>query len=482
MTTRGLIIRGALAILVLVTLASTFYTVSEQEQVVITQFGEPIGQAISTPGLHVKVPFTQDVNVFDKRWLEWNGNPNQVPTRDKKYIWVETYARWRIANPLLFFQRLRDERGAQSRLDDIIDGETRNVIASHNLIEIVRVSNRAFEAAEEAEDVMEAETMRQVELGRDKITRLILERASQVMPDYGIELVDVQIQRINYIETVQAKVFDRMISGAQAHRRPLPLGRSGEERRDPRQEGARAQGDRVRGLQEDPGGDGRRRREGDRHLRRGLQPRSRALQVPAHDGDLQDHHRQAELADAVDRRRRLPLPAVGKRGRARPARGEALMAAATDWDPYGVLNVARTATPEQIRAAYLRQAARYHPDQHHGNPLEELASARMAEINRAYELLSDRPRRAAFDAGARTKTARAAAERGMSGRFMKGAALLLAVPLVFRTGAVIVRVLAALFRLLFEALASLRGPRLAAVAGLTALVVLLFATFRRTRR
>ena len=158
------------------------------------------------------------------------------------------------------------------------------------------------------------------------------------------------------------------------------------------------------------------------------------------------------------------------------------MAAATDWDPYAVLNVARTATAEQIRAAYLRQAARYHPDQHHGNPLEELASARMAEINRAYELLSDRPRRAAFDAGARTKTGRVAAERAMSGRFMKGAALLLAVPLVFRTGAVIVRVLAALFRLLFEALASLRGERLAAVAGLAALVVLLFATFRRARR
>ena len=180
----------------------------------ITQFGEPIGQAITTLGLHVKVPSTQDVNVFDKRWLEWNGNPNQVPTRDKKYIWVETYARWRIANPqVLFFPAAaRRARRLGSRLDDIIDGETRNVIASHNLIEIVRVSNRAFEAAEEAEDVMEAETMRQVELGRDKITRLILERASRVMPDYGIELVDVQIQRINYIETVQAKVFDRMIS------------------------------------------------------------------------------------------------------------------------------------------------------------------------------------------------------------------------------------------------------------------------------
>jgi modulator of FtsH protease HflC len=196
----------------LITLNGALYTVSEQEQVVITQFGEPIGAAVTSPGLHFKLPFAQEINVFDKRWLEWNGNPNQVPTRDKKYIWVDTYARWRIANPLLFFQRLRDERGAQSRLDDIIDGEARNVIANHNLIEIVRTSNRAFEQAEEVEDVMEVEEMRQVGLGRDKITRLILQRASEIVPDYGIELVDVQIQRVNYIESVQAKVFERMIS------------------------------------------------------------------------------------------------------------------------------------------------------------------------------------------------------------------------------------------------------------------------------
>jgi membrane protease subunit HflC len=144
--------------------------------------------------------------------LEWNGNANQVPTRDKKYIGVETYARWRIANPLLFFQRLRDERRAQSRLDDIIDGETRNVIASHDLIEVVRTTNRAFEKGEEAEDIMEAESMREIALGRDKITRLILAHVTHIVPDYGIELVDVQIQRINYIESVQAKVFERMIS------------------------------------------------------------------------------------------------------------------------------------------------------------------------------------------------------------------------------------------------------------------------------
>ena len=212
MKARTLWIILALAVLVIATLSSALYTVSETEQVVITQFGEPMGQAITQAGLHVKIPFAQEANVFEKRWLEWNGNPNQIPTRDKKYIWVETYARWRIADPLRFFQRLHDERGAQSRLDDIIDGETRNVIANNNLIEVVRVSNRAFERAEEIEDVMEAEAMRQVEQGRDKITRLILERASHVMPDYGIELVDIQLQRINYIESVQAKVFDRMIS------------------------------------------------------------------------------------------------------------------------------------------------------------------------------------------------------------------------------------------------------------------------------
>src|SRR5437016_7745627 len=176
---RWLVFVAVVAALVLA--ASSFYTVSETEQVVVTQFGEPIGSPITTPGLHMKAPFVQELNVFEKRWLEWDGNPNQIPTRDKKYIWVETYARWRIADPLLFFQRLRDERGAQSRLDDIIDGDTRNVIANHNLIEVVRVSNRAFERAEDVEDVMEAEAMRQVELGRDKITRLILERASKVM-------------------------------------------------------------------------------------------------------------------------------------------------------------------------------------------------------------------------------------------------------------------------------------------------------------
>ena len=137
--------------------ASSAYIVSETNQVVITQFGEPVGEPITEPGLHFKIPFIQTANMFEKRFLEWDGFPNQVPTRDRRFIWVDTYARWRITDPLLFFQRLRDERGAQSRLDDILDGETRNAVARHDLIEIVRTSNRepADTAASELE---EAET------------------------------------------------------------------------------------------------------------------------------------------------------------------------------------------------------------------------------------------------------------------------------------------------------------------------------------
>ena len=134
MRSRSVVIGAAFAVVGLATLSSALYTVAETEQVIITQFGQPMGEAVTQAGLHLKMPFAQEANVFEKRWLEWNGNANQVPTRDKKYIGVQTYARWRIANPLLFFQRLRDERRAQSRLDDIIDGETRNVIASHDLI------------------------------------------------------------------------------------------------------------------------------------------------------------------------------------------------------------------------------------------------------------------------------------------------------------------------------------------------------------
>ena len=190
------------------------YTVSETEQVIITQFGDPVGDPVTSPGLHFKVPFIQRVNVFDNRFLEWDGNPNQVPTRDRRFILVDTYARWRITDPLLFFQRLRDERGAQSRLDDILDGETRNAVARHNLIELVRSTNRN-EADVQIESEEEAVILEALEQGRQEITREILQTAAGRTADLGIELLDLRLKRINYVEEVQQDVFARMIAERQ---------------------------------------------------------------------------------------------------------------------------------------------------------------------------------------------------------------------------------------------------------------------------
>src|SRR3989339_690304 len=129
---------------------SSAFIVKETEQVILTQFGKPVGKAIVSPGMHFKVPFIQRANFFERRFLEWNGDPNQVPTKDKRFIWVDAYARWRIYDPLLFFQRVHDERGAQSRLDDILDGETRNAIAKNDLVELIRTSNRTSLVDEES--------------------------------------------------------------------------------------------------------------------------------------------------------------------------------------------------------------------------------------------------------------------------------------------------------------------------------------------
>lgn len=197
---------------VVVVLFSSLYTVSETEQVVLTQFGKPVAGPVRSPGLHVKTPFVQVVHRFDKRWLEYDGDPNEIPTKDKKYIWVDTYARWRIADPLRFYQAVGDEIGGQSRLDDVVDGQTRNAVASFDLIELVRSSNRAFETTEELQGIGSAEAAAHVETGRPKIEQIILEKAAAITPQFGIELVDVRIKRINYVETVQQKVFERMIS------------------------------------------------------------------------------------------------------------------------------------------------------------------------------------------------------------------------------------------------------------------------------
>ena len=203
---------GVLGLIAAFVLFSAVYTVSETEQVILTQFGRPVGGLVGEPGLHVKVPFVQVVHRFDKRWLEFDGDANQIPTKDKKYIWVDTYARWRIADPLRFFQAVQDERGGQTRLDDIVDGQTRNAVASYDLIEIVRSTNRAFQVTEDIEGIGVAEANVKIEVGREKIAQEILKKAAEITPQFGIELEDVRFKRISYVDTVQQKVFERMIS------------------------------------------------------------------------------------------------------------------------------------------------------------------------------------------------------------------------------------------------------------------------------
>jgi membrane protease subunit HflC len=201
-----------MAVVAAILLFASVYTVQETEQVILTQFGKPVGGLVTDAGLHLKVPFIQTVHSFDKRWLEFDGDPNQIPTKDKKYIWVETYARWRIADPLRFYQAVGDERGGQSRLDDVVDGQTRNAVASYDLIEIVRSSNRDFQITEELEGIGSAEAMAKIQSGREKIAQVILKKSAEITPQFGIELEDVRFKRLNYVDTVQQKVFERMIS------------------------------------------------------------------------------------------------------------------------------------------------------------------------------------------------------------------------------------------------------------------------------
>ena len=225
----------------LVLLANSAYTVYETEQVIVTQFGNPVGDPVTVPGLHFKVPFIQKKNYFEKRFLEWDGSPNQVPTRDKRFIWVDTYARWRIVDPLLFFQRLRDENGAQSRLDDILDGEMRNAVASYDLIELVRSTNRDPDDVQ-IESEEEAAILEMIEQGRERISREILARGSMRTADLGIELLDLRIKRINYVDEVQQDVFERMIA---ERRRIAELYLS-----EGQGEAARIRGERERDLQQ----------------------------------------------------------------------------------------------------------------------------------------------------------------------------------------------------------------------------------------
>jgi membrane protease subunit HflC len=198
-------------------LMSAAFTVNETEQVIITQFGKPVGAPITSAGLKFKLPFIQDVNPIEKRILEWDGKPTDMPTKDKLYISVDLFARWRIVDPLQYFLRLRDERSAQSRLDDILGSETRNAIAKHELIEIVRTTKDRVPTQDttlgDANNVLG--TLVPIQMGREKVEQQIFAAAAGKVAVFGIELLDIRFMRINYNESVQPKIYDRMTSERQ---------------------------------------------------------------------------------------------------------------------------------------------------------------------------------------------------------------------------------------------------------------------------
>jgi len=225
-------------------LNGSVYTVNEVEQMIITQFGKPVGEPVTTAGLKVKIPFIQEVNPIDKRILEWDGNPSDMPTADKLYISVDLFARWRIVDPLQYFLRLRDERSAQSRLDDILGSETRNAVAKHELIEIIRTTKDRIPLRDAlltaTEQEMDMGALVPIQKGRKLVEQEIFNAAAQKVQVFGIELLDIRFKRINYNNSVRPKIYDRMISERrQIAERFLSEGNG---------EAARIRGNRVRDL------------------------------------------------------------------------------------------------------------------------------------------------------------------------------------------------------------------------------------------
>lgn len=288
---------GVLVVLVLMVVGGAFYQVDETELVIITQFGEPVGGAITTPGLKVKAPFIHRVRRFEKRILEWDGSPDEIPTLDKRFIKLDTTARWRIVDPLQFLKAVKTERSAQSRLDDLIDSAARDVVSSHLLIESVRNFTRelpvdeveaserlmgedlATEAAADAgtgldpgaepdagqqqatvaapappaQQVVRPEGGQEARLGRDRLTQLMIERAQENLPNFGIELIDVRIKSINYVQEVEQRVYERMISERQriaARFRSIGDGESAKIRGEKEREIDRLRSDAYRQAQE----------------------------------------------------------------------------------------------------------------------------------------------------------------------------------------------------------------------------------------
>jgi membrane protease subunit HflC len=225
-------------------LISSIYTVKEVEQMIITQFGKPVGEPVTTAGLKIKIPFIQQVNPIEKRVLEWDGNPSDMPTKDKLYISVDLFARWRITDPLQYFLRIRDERSAQSRLDDILGSETRNAVAKHELIEIIRTTKDRVPLRDtlltDAERDLNMGTLVPIQKGRKMVEQEIFAAAAEKVEVFGIELLDIRFKRINYNESVRPKIYDRMISERrQIAERFLSEGNG---------EAARIRGNRVRDL------------------------------------------------------------------------------------------------------------------------------------------------------------------------------------------------------------------------------------------
>jgi modulator of FtsH protease HflC len=205
---------GAIAVLAVLLFGGVFYSVDETEQVIITQFGKPIGTQITEAGLHVKLPFIQKAQFFPKTLLEWNGDPGQIPTQDKTFIYVETFARWRIKDPLKFYETVYNELAAQKKLDDILDAAVFNFLSSHHLVEAVRNSNRLMEREVIASAGLADSVQEQIaiKLGRSGMNRGILEQAKPKLEKLGIELIDIRIKRINYVDEVRQKVYERMIA------------------------------------------------------------------------------------------------------------------------------------------------------------------------------------------------------------------------------------------------------------------------------
>lgn len=215
--------------------SNSFYILTEGQQAIVTQFGKPIGKGTTEAGLHFKLPFMHKVRYVDKRILSWDGSPNQIPTRDKKYIRVDTTARWKIVDALKFIQTVQNERGAKARIDTILDGHTRDVISSHNLVEAVRNSNQILQNLERKKELVQEKKQKgevadaavleveeevsgeieKIQLGREQLSELIVEKADEELKALGIDLIDLQLRRISYEKSVEEKVYDRMISERQ---------------------------------------------------------------------------------------------------------------------------------------------------------------------------------------------------------------------------------------------------------------------------